>query len=84
MKQWLQIETSQLPNTGKAKIACTINYKLKQAAEKEQVQKHFLPRNLPPEHQKISFFQTPSVSPGIFMSLKEKIPSFIRFEQFLI
>lgn len=84
-KQWLRIvEAGQQPTTAKTKIACANFDQLRQANRKKQVQNHLRP------------FVTPSVDapkwaiekrislPAFFNTQKEKVPSHLLFEQFLI
>ena len=84
-KQWLQIvESGQQSNTAQSKIACTNYYNLKQASKKKQAQKHIHPFVAPSEQARTPLIANKISIPGFFSAQKEKIPSHILLEQFLI
>lgn len=84
-KQWLRIvEAGQQPTTAKTKIACANYDQLRQATKKEQAQNHIRPFvALSIDAPKLGIEKRISL-PDFFNTQKEKVPSHLLFEQFLI
>lgn len=84
-KQWLQIvESGQQSNTGQSKVACTNYDNLKQATKKKQAQKYLHPFVDSSKQARTPIIVNKISTPGFFSAQKEKIPSHILLEQFLI
>ena len=84
LKQWLHIETSQQAKPVQQGTACLTICQLQKHDKKEKVVKHVLPS--PVLDSKPAYFASAKtiLLPDLYNSQKQKIPSYLLFEQFLI
>ena len=84
IKERLNIETSQSLNTGKSKISCTNYQELKQTAEKQKVKKNALTFLKPSAPESIFIVTYKFKLTDFFKAQKEKIPTYLSIDRFLI
>lgn len=84
MKDSFQIEINQQVNTVKHKVSCTIYKELKQTTTKENVQKSILPFFNASTPVSIFIVVNKIKLPDFFKAQKEKIPTYLSIDQFLI
>jgi len=84
VKQWLQIETSQQSKPIQQHTACYTFCQLQKHDKKEKVEKHILPSPFSEIKTEYFSFGEKVLLPDFYNSQKQKIPSYLRFEQFLI
>lgn len=84
VKQWLNIETSQQPKPIQQQISCVAFYQLEEQAKDSKVGKHLFPSLI--SDVKVAYFVSAKTIPfrDCYKKQKEKIPSYILFEQFII
>jgi hypothetical protein len=80
LKQWLLIETNQQEKPVQQLTACYTICQPQKHDKKEKVEKHILPS---PISENLVFAKT-LLLPDFYNSQKQKIPSYLLFEQFLI
>ena len=83
-KQWLNIETSQQTKPIQQQISCAVFYQLEEQAKDSKVEKHLFPSLI--FDVKAAYFVSAKTIPfrDCYKKQKEKIPSYILFEQFII
>ena len=84
VKLWLNIETSQQPKPIQQQISCAVFYQLEKQSSDRKVEKHIFPALISEiKTENFAFAKTIQLS-DCYNKQKEKIPSYILFEQFLI
>lgn len=84
MKQWLNIETNQQANPGQQTIACYSFCQLQKHDKKEKAEKYILPASISDSKPTYFAFAVTILLPDFYNSQKQKIPSYLLFERFLI
>ncbi|MFA5327648.1 MAG: hypothetical protein WC384_07645 [Prolixibacteraceae bacterium] len=84
MKQWLNIETNQQAKPIQQTIACYTICQLEKQDKKEKVAKHILPSPISDSKPEYFAFAKTIQLPDFYNSRKQKIPSYLLFERFLI
>lgn len=84
MKQWLNIETSQQSKPIQQRLACYTICLLQKNDKKEKVEKHTLPSPVSEIKTEYFSFAKTILLPDFYNSQKQKIPSYLLFERFLI
>ncbi len=84
MKQWLQPETSQQANPVQQSTACYTICQLQKHDKKEKVEKHILPSPVSDSKPAYFAFALTILLPDFYNSQKQKIPSYLLLERFLI
>jgi len=84
MKQWLNIETSQQSKPIQQGTTCYTICQLQKHDKKEKVEKHTLPSPASEIKTEYLAFANTILLPDFYNRQKEKIPSYLLFERFLI
>lgn len=84
LKQWLQIETSQKVKPIQHLRTCSAFYHLQKHDKKEKVDKQILPFPISDFKSEYVAFANKIQLADFYNRQKEKIPSYILFERFLI
>jgi hypothetical protein len=83
LKQWFPIQHQ--PNQGENKISCSNYIEINQVLKKERTQKHIIPFRFSSTSTKHSVLTDKKTSlSDFFGQQKEKIPTYILYEKFLI
>ena len=84
LKLWLNIETSQQSKPIQQQISCAVFYQLEEQSSDIKVEKHIFPSLI--SDVKAAYFVSAKTIPfrDCYKKQKEKIPSYILFEQFII
>lgn len=84
LKQWLNIETSQHPKPSQQQISCAVFYQLEELSSDIKVEKHIFSSLISDIKTEYFVFAKTIQLSDFYNKQKEKIPSYILFEQFLI
>jgi len=84
LKQWLNIETSQQSKPVQQLTVCYTICQLQKHDKKEKDEKHIHPSPLSEIKTAYFGFATTILLPDFYNSQKQKIPSYLLFERFLI
>ena len=84
IKQWLQIETSQQVKVSSVKVGCSSNFQLENTKEIADVKKKSFTFSKFIGGQQYSFVENNSQLPDLYTPQKEKIPSYLFLNHFII
>lgn len=84
VKLWLNVETSQYPKPIHQQISCAVFYQLEEQRSTRKVEKHLFPSLISDIKTEYFVFAKTIQFSDCYNKQKEKIPSYILFEQFLI
>ena len=84
LKQWLHIETSQQAKPVQQGTTCYTICQLQKHDKKEKAEKHILPSSISDSKSEYFVFSKTILLPDFYNSQKQKIPSYLLFERFLI
>lgn len=84
LKRWLNIEVNQQAKTNNLRVACSAFVQQEKQDTKQQVEKIILPDPLADVKNKYTRLVIPLALPDFYKSQKEKIPTYLLFERFLI
>lgn len=84
MKQWLNIESSQQTKPVQQRTACYTTCQLEKQDKKEKDEKHILPSPISDSKPAYFAFAKTILLSDFYNSQKQKIPSYLLFERFLI